>query len=148
MPLCVKVTIIHLFMSVSAGLFFFPPSSRQLLMHLIYGTPAECVCVCVSVCVVCVKLCGNSQTHSVDEGMLLSLTHLMIWLLPCDQYSGQIPHNRKAMSNAQQQHGLSCPSFRGIHGNRSLNKREVFREQLLFICRSSTENKRKQCVAR
>lgn len=29
---------------------FFSPSSRQLLMQLIYGTPAECVCVCVHLC--------------------------------------------------------------------------------------------------
>ena len=28
---------------------FSSPSSRQLLMHLIYGTPAECVCVFISV---------------------------------------------------------------------------------------------------
>lgn len=29
---------------------FFSPSSRQLLMHLIYGTPAECVFVGVYLC--------------------------------------------------------------------------------------------------
>lgn len=113
---CVRESFRHLFTSVCwhfmslwpsfLCVFFFSPSSRQLLMHLIYGTPAECVFVGVCLCVrVLVWLCGNAQAHSgtADEGMLLPLTHLMICLLLCVQRSREIPHIREPMSNTQQQ---------------------------------------------
>lgn len=49
--------------------FFSPPSSRRLLMYLIYDTPAVCVCVCASNCVVrfptlllMKKCCSSSES--------------------------------------------------------------------------------------
>lgn len=82
----------------------------------------QCVCVCV-----CVHICGSNcvvtlRLHggTVDEGMLLPLTHLMICLLLCDQRGGEIPHNREAMSNTTALfflvQGLRCKD-----GNCSLN---------------------------
>lgn len=68
-------------------------------MQLIYGTPAECMCVSV-----CVYVCGNSQAHSgtAEEGMLFPLTHLMICLLLCVQRSREITHN------SDEQHTRQC----------------------------------------
>lgn len=44
--------------------FFFPTSCRQLLIHIIYGTPATGVCVGGGEGVsVWVSLCGNSQAR-------------------------------------------------------------------------------------
>lgn len=62
-------------MPLWASFFFFlpSPSPRQLLMHLIYGTPAVCVCAYACVCT-CLwsRLCGNAPTRhgAVAEGML------------------------------------------------------------------------------
>lgn len=93
---CVLAFYASSVLSFLMSFFFFPTSCRQLLIHIIYGTPATCVCLCGSHCVVTLRL-------TLDEGMLLPLTHLMICLLVFAQCTREIPHNRAVMSNSLRQ---------------------------------------------
>lgn len=104
--------ILCLFGPLLSHVFFFPPTScRQLLIHIIYGTPAMgvcvCVCLCGSHCVVTLRL-------TLDEGMLLPLTHLMICLLVFAQCSREIPHSRAVMSNSLWRRSLAREAKEGI----------------------------------